>query len=599
MGNGGSSESLRAEAIGYVASLMVTEPVEVTTVTEMSDFCRIASTGSATGRSDRPQRSSRAQNATFCRITVSKKVVIFVSNELKDSRMLYPIGIQSFEDIRRGGFVYVDKTGLVHKLATTGKYYFLSRPRRFGKSLLLSTIEAYFKGKKELFDGLAIASLEKDWTEYPVLHFDFGGETYNKESSLDVTLSQQLANMETKYGVSMRFDTPSARFKDIIDAAYKSSGCQVVILIDEYDKPIIDNLSHPELREKFRETLQGFYSVMKSKDAAIRFGFLTGVTKIGKMSVFSGLNNLRDISMDARYADICGVSEADLREYFQESVSELAKANGLSKDECLRKLARMYDGYHFSEDASGVYNPFSLLNTFASMRFKEYWFETGTPSFLVKVMRQTSYDITHLSDQEADSSLLSDINSVLLNPIPLLYQSGYLTIKGFEPEMQIYHLGFPNLEVKHGFLNFLMPYYTPIGLETPMTLISRMVRDLREGDAESLMKRLDALFAKANYQIQADSEKDFQYAMYIIIELMGEYVETEHSTSNGRIDILIRTADYIYIIEIKTDSTPDKALEQIEEKGYSRPFADDPRKLFKIGVNFSKKNRRIDGWKVV
>ena len=513
--------------------------------------------------------------------------------------MLYPIGIQSFENIRRGGFVYVDKTELIHKLAATGKYYFLSRPRRFGKSLLLSTIEAYFQGKKELFDGLALASLEKDWTKHPVLHFDFGGETYHNESSLDVTLSQQLANMEAEYGVSIRFDTPSARFKDIIDAAYKNSGCQVVILIDEYDKPIIDNLSYPELREKFRETLQGFYSVMKSKDAFIRFGFLTGVTKIGKMSVFSGLNNLRDISMDSRYADICGVSETDLKKYFCESVTELAEANGLTEEECLLKLAQMYDGYHFCEDSPGVYNPFSLLNTFDSQRFKMYWFETGTPSFLVEVMRKTSYDITSLSDQEADSSLLSDINSAFLNPIPLLYQSGYLTITGFEPEMQIYHLGFPNMEVKHGFLNFLMPYYTPIGPEPPITLISRMVKDLREGNAESLMTRLDALFARANYQIQADSEKDFQYAMYIILELMGEYVETEHATSNGRIDILIRTSGYIYLIEVKTDSTPDEALAQIEEKGYARPFADDPRKIFRIGVNFSKENRRIDGWRIL
>lgn len=513
--------------------------------------------------------------------------------------MLYPIGIQSFEDIRRGGFVYVDKTGLVHKLATTGKYYFLSRPRRFGKSLLLSTIEAYFKGKKELFDGLAIASLEKDWAEYPVLHFDFGGRAYDSGDVVAKTLDNSLRKWEEEYGCENLSDIIGIRFGNVIEAAYRKTGRQVVILIDEYDKPIIDNLDRPELREKFRETLQGFYSVMKSEDAFIRFGFLTGVTKIGKMSVFSGLNNLRDISMDARYADICGVSESDIKEYFQESVSELAAANSLSEEECLLKLGRMYDGYHFCEGTSGVYNPFSLLNTFASMRFKEYWFETGTPTFLVKVMRQTTYDITSLSDQEADSSLLSDINSAFLNPVPLLYQSGYLTIKGFEPEMQIYHLGFPNLEVKHGFLNFLMPYYSPIGTEPPITLISRMVRDLRGGDAESLMTRLDALFAKANYQIQADGEKDFQYAMYIIIELMGEYVETEHSTSNGRIDILIRTADYIYIIEIKTDSTPDEALAQIEERGYARPFADDPRKLIKIGVNFSRENRRIDGWKVV
>ena len=513
--------------------------------------------------------------------------------------MLYPIGIQSFEDIRRGGYVYVDKTELIYKLAATGKYYFLSRPRRFGKSLLVSTMEAYFQGKKELFEGLAIASLEKEWVEYPVLHFDLSGESYNDESALDVTLSQHLANMEAKFGVTQRFDSYPARFKDIIDAAYGKTGRQVVILIDEYDKPVIDNLDRPELQDKMRETLRGFYGVMKGKDAFIRFGFLTGVTKLGKMSVFSDLNNLTDISMDARYTDICGVSESDLKDYFPESVKELAEANGLSEEECRQKLALMYDGYHFCEDSIGVYNPFSLLNTFGSMKFKEYWFETGTPSFLVKVMKSTSYDITSLSEQEADSSLLTDLDTVFLNPVPLLYQSGYLTIKGYDEDFQMYRLGFPNREVKHGFLNYLMRYYTPVGSETPMMLISRMTRDIRSGNAESFMTRLDALFARTNYQIQADCEKDFQYAMYIIIELMGEYVETERMTSNGRIDILIKTKDYVYVIEIKTDSTSDEALAQIDEKGYARPFTDDHRKIFKIGVNFSTSARRIDGWKVV
>lgn len=513
--------------------------------------------------------------------------------------MLYPIGIQSFEKIRRGGYVYVDKTDLIYKIATTGEYYFLSRPRRFGKSLLVSTMEAYFKGKKELFDGLAISSLEKDWTEYPVLHFDLGGETYNDESSLDVTLSQHLANMETEYGAVRRFDTHAARFKDIIDAAYRKTGSQVVILVDEYDKPVIDNLDNPELQDRMRETLRGFYGVMKSKDEFIRLGFLTGVTKIGKMSVFSDLNNLTDISLDREYADICGVSESDLKACFAESVRGLAEANGLSEKACLQKLAAMYDGYRFHPKAAGVYNPFSLLNTFKIKEFKEYWFETGTPSFLVKVMRRTSYDVTRLSCDLVGASLLTDVNTAFLNPVPLLYQSGYLTIKGFDPRYNLYTLGFPNMEVKDGFLNFLLGYYAPIQSDSTNTLISLMSMDVEAGDPEGFMTRLDALFARTSYQIQGDCEKDFQYAMYIIIELMGEYVETERATSNGRIDILIKTKDYVYVIEIKTDSTPDEALAQIEERGYARPFADDRRKIFKIGVNFSTSARRIDGWKVV
>ena len=513
--------------------------------------------------------------------------------------MLYPIGIQNFEDIRRGEYVYVDKTELIYKLAATGKYYFLSRPRRFGKSLLVSTMEAYFQGKKELFEGLAIASLEKEWTEYPVLHFDLSGVAYNHEDVIEKVLDNALCKWEREYGSENNSGIPGIRFGNVIEAAYQKTGHQVVILIDEYDKPVIDNLDRPELQDKMRETLRGFYGVMKGKDAFIRFGFLTGVTKLGKMSVFSDLNNLTDISLDKEYSDICGVSETDLKAYFTESVKELAETNELTEEECRKKLAQMYDGYHFHQKAIGVYNPFSLLNTFKVKEFREYWFETGTPSFLVKVMKSTSYDITSLSEQEADSSLLTDLDTVFLNPVPLLYQSGYLTIKGYDEDFQMYRLGFPNMEVKHGFLNYLMRYYTPVGSETPMMLISRMTRDIRSGNAESFMTRLDALFARANYQIQADCEKDFQYAMYIIIELMGEYVETERTTSNGRIDILIKTKDYVYVIEIKTDSTPDEALAQIEEKGYARPFTDDHRKIFKIGVNFSTSARRIDGWKVV
>ena len=513
--------------------------------------------------------------------------------------MLYPIGIQSFEKIRKGGYVYVDKTDLIYKIVQTGQYYFLSRPRRFGKSLLLSTMEAYFKGERELFDGLAIASLEKDWTEYPVLHFDLGGASYADMDALNDKLGRQLDALESRFGVVKKYKTLAVRFDNLIECAFNRTGHQVVILVDEYDKPVIDNIDNPDLQDKMRETLRGFYGVMKSKDAFIRFGFLTGVTKIGKMSVFSDLNNLKDISMDGRYTDICGVSETDLKNYFAGSVKELTDANNLSEEECYRKLSLMYDGYHFCEDSIGIYNPFSLLNTFDSLKFKEYWFETGTPSFIVKVMRNTSYDVTRLSSDLVGSSLLTDVNTAILNPVPLLYQSGYLTIKGFDPRYNLYTLGFPNMEVKDGFLNFLLGYYAPIQSDSTNTLISLMSMDVEAGNPESFITRLDALFARTDYRIQGDCEKDFQYAMYIIIELMGEYVETERTTSNGRIDILIKAKDYIYIIEIKTDSNPDEALAQIEEKGYARPFADDRRKIFKIGVNFSTANRRIDGWKVV
>ena len=512
--------------------------------------------------------------------------------------MLYPIGIQDFEKIRKDGFVYVDKTDLVYKMAQKGGYYFLSRPRRFGKSLLVSTLEAYFSGKKELFDSLAIAELEKNWIQYPVLRFDLSGKQYKSISDLTEILFQHLVKFEILYGVKPQFESPEARFKDVIDAAYAKTGLGVVILIDEYDKPIVDSLGDEKLNESFRSLLQGFYGVMKAKDACIKFGFLTGVTKIGKLSIFSGLNNLKDISMDARYTDICGISEKDLKKYFGESVKELAVANDLSVKETYTQLAEMYDGYHFCEDSPGIYNPFSLLNTLDSKRFREYWFETGTPSFLVKMMKETSYDVTRLSGDEVGSSLLTNVDSAFANPVPFLYQAGYLTIKDYDKEYKLYKVGFPNKEVKDGFLNYLLNFYAPVQAESTDALISRMSRDIRSGNAEGFMQKLEALFAKTSYQIQGDSEKDFQYAMYIILELMGEYVEVEKATSNGRIDVLLQTREYIYIIEIKINDTAEAALQQIEEKAYARRFADDKRKIFKIGVRFSTEGRCIDSWKL-
>lgn len=512
--------------------------------------------------------------------------------------MLYPIGIQSFDKIREGGYAYVDKTALVWKIVKSGGYYFLSRPRRFGKSLLVSAMEAYFSGKRELFGGLAIEKLEQDWIEYPVLHIDFTGKDYNDVSVLDKALDDYLSKWEVEYGSVNRSDVAGIRFGNVIEAAAAKTGQQVVILIDEYDKPVIDNFGKGQILDDIRSRLQGFYSVMKAKDQYIRFGFLTGVTKIGKLSVFSGLNNLKDISMDARYNDICGVSTEELERYFGESVAELAEANGLTAEQCRTKLAEMYDGYHFCEDSVGIYNPFSLLNTFDSQQFKEYWFETGTPTFLVQVMKETSYDVTRLADEEADSALLTDIETYKENPVPLLYQSGYLTIKGYDPDFGIYHLGFPNQEVKHGFLNFLMKYYAPVGARSSMTLIARMTRAIRSGKPEEFMSQLESLFARTPYQIQGDSEKDFQYAMFIILELMGEYVEVERQTSDGRIDILVQTKDYVYIIEIKINGTAEAALRQVEDKGYARGFVSGKRKVFKIGVSFSTDKRCIDEWKV-
>ena len=519
-----------------------------------------------------------------------------------DEDMLYPIGIQNFEKIRKEGYTYVDKTALIHRLATTGTYYFLSRPRRFGKSLLVSTMEAYFKGKKELFEGLAMEQLEQDWTEYPVLHLDLNGKEYDSPQALTKNINYYLSLWDKELAT----DTSSVndieiRFKQIIDIACEKTGKKVVILIDEYDKPIVDNLGNPELADNFKKTLQGFYSVLKAKDGQIRFGFLTGVSKIGKLNVFSTLNNLTDISLNADYADICGISGTELRKYFDESICELASMHSMTKDECYVKLKSMYDGYHFDKNMKvGVYNPFSILNTFYSREFGEYWFETGTPTLLVDVMKQTSFDVTTLSDNIIVPAMtLNGMQDIVNKPVPLFFQTGYLTIKGYDNEYNEYRLGFPNDEVKNGFLNFIYSYYVPVNPADDSTTTSQLAKALKAGDPYTFMRTLDALFANTTYQIQGDSEKNFQYAMYIIMELLGEYVQAERATSNGRIDLLLQTKDYIYIIEVKIDNSADVALQQIEEKGYAKPFVNDPRKIFKIGVSFSTENRRIEDWKVI
>lgn len=494
----------------------------------------------------------------------------------------------------------MDKTAEIYKLAKEGRYYFLSRPRRFGKSLLVSTMEAYFSGRKELFSGLAIEKLEAEWKQHPVLHLDLSGVSYTDESVLERVLSDKLAKWETLYGAVNTSDILGLRFKEVIEAAYNKTGNQVAILIDEYDKPIIDNLGNEPTLSHLRSTLQGFYSVMKSMDARIRFGFLTGVTKIGKMSVFSGLNNLNDISMIPDYVDICGVSETELHEYFDESISELSSANEMSREECYVKLKSMYDGYHFCEDSIGIYNPFSLLNTFQNKKFREYWFETGTPGFLVEVMRKTSFDVTTLENQTVDSTLMSNADAIFENPVPYLFQSGYLTITGYNDMFRLYQLGFPNQEVKNGFLNCLLKYYVPMSPDmSGTTLIYQLWHSITEGNPKSFMQILSSLFANTSYQIQGETEKDFQYAMYIISALLGEYVQVERTTSNGRIDLIIQTKEFIYIFELKVNADADVALRQIDEKGYARPFEGDSRKLFKIGVNFSTATRRIEDWKIV
>ena len=512
--------------------------------------------------------------------------------------MKYPIGIQNFEKLRTDGYVYVDKTAFIYKLANEGSYYFLSRPRRFGKSLLVSTMSAYFSGRRDLFKGLAIEQLEKTWEAYPIMHLDLNTDRYDRKEVLEQRLNLFLSKWEKDYGRDINEVTLSQRFEGIIQRVAEKEGRRVVILVDEYDKPMLQAIGNDSLQEEFRNILKAFYGALKSQDAYIRFAFLTGVTKFGKVSVFSDLNNLTDISMDARYQAVCGITEKEMHEYFEEGIHGIEEKYGISYDEACLRLKKRYDGYHFVEDSEGVYNPFSLLNTFSSQKFGSYWFETGTPTFLVQLLQRDKFYLPDLTGQEVSADFLNSIDSMDKSPVPIIYQSGYLTIKNYDERFKIYTLGYPNDEVEEGFTSFLLPFYTHADDSGCPMFIGNFVRDLERGKIDDFMKRMSVLFADTDYKIVGDAELYFQNAFYLITKLLGFYTDVERTISDGRIDMIAKTKDFIYIFEFKYDQNAEAALHQINEKDYAKPFAADKRKLYKIGVNFSRQHRCIDDWKV-
>ena len=510
--------------------------------------------------------------------------------------MLYPIGIQNFEKLRKEGCVYVDKTALMYKMVKEGNYYFLSRPRRFGKSLLISTLEAYFLGKKELFEGLAVAELEKDWVEYPVLHLDLNTKKYDSIEALESILDIFLCEWEKKYGSWEKETDFSSRFEGTIRRAKEKTGRNVVILVDEYDKPMLQAIGNDELQKAYRDTLKSFYGALKSQDACIKFALLTGVTKFGKVSVFSDLNNLKDISMSQYYYDLCGITEKELHHYFDDEVGQLAQMNNQTKEEAYDRLKEEYDGYHFTYDTPGMYNPFSILWTLSERRYGSYWFETGTPTFLVELLQKADYNLEEMAGIEADTDMLGSIFNDD-NPIPVIYQSGYLTIKDYDREFGLYKLGFPNREVENGFMKFLLPFYTAKRNTSSSFEIGCFVKDIKSGNAEGFMQRLQSFFAGAKFdQIARDTENWFQNVVFIVTRLCGLYIEAEHQTSNGRIDLVLKTDKYIYVMELKYDGTAEEALRQIDDKGYALPWQSDGRTVIKVGANFSSSLRRLDGW---
>ena len=448
--------------------------------------------------------------------------------------MKYPIGIQNFEEIRRNGYVYVDKTRWMWKMIDEGKYYFLSRPRRFGKSLTVSTLEAFFLGQRELFKGLYADTVEWDWQQYPILHIDLNVKKYEAEDDLHKILNRHLEQWEKLYDSPYGDRDLEERFLQVVELAFKQTGRQVVILVDEYDKPLLQAIGNDKLQSSFRSTLKAFYGALKSCDRYIKFAFLTGVTKFGKVSVFSDLNNLKDISMLPKYANICGISEQELHDYFDDSVTALASSNDITKEECYERLRLDFDGYHFNEyTKEGIYNPFSLLNTFDSGVFRDYWFETGTPSFLVYQLKKTGYPLDNMTEDELSADTLNSIDIMDENPLPLLYQSGYLTIKNYDPEFKTYRLGYPNREVREGFTKYLYPFYTPKTQDLGQFAIVHFVKDIRSGRAEDFMTRLSDFFSKGDYQVMGRLEIYLQNTLNVIFNLMGLYVEVERHTTTA------------------------------------------------------------------
>ena len=515
---------------------------------------------------------------------------------------LLPIGIQDFEKLRKDRYVYVDKTEFVYNLAHTKCPYFLSRPRRFGKSLLISTLEAYFLGKKELFEGLAIEKLEKDWFEYPVLKFDFNGQNYAEPEALNRVIDFHLSKWETIYDCAGSIQSLELRFATIIETACKKTGRRVVVLVDEYDKSLLETMTlDSKMIEKNRAIFKGLFGQLNSMDAYIQFVLFTGVTKFSKVSIFSDLNQLIDITLDRAYGSICGITQEELESNFNPEIKALESHYNMTHDECLAELKRMYDGYHFCMECPDIYNPFSLINAFYKKDFGSYWFASGTPTFLIEKLNAVNFDARKFIDtvkvSEAD---LSDYRPENPDPVPLFYQSGYLTIKDWNLRQRSYKLGFPNAEVQYGFLNALAPTYLKVQDKPAPFNIDILDDAVEEGDADGIRDWFTALFALLPYPASGDldsiTEQSFQNVIYISLLVLGKYCRTEVHSTKGRADCIVETPDYVYIFEFKRDGCAADALKQIEEQGYAKPYATDKRKMIKVGVNFSSSERNIVEW---
>lgn len=510
----------------------------------------------------------------------------------------YPVGIQSFSSLREGGYAYVDKTKYIRSLLKSGKYFFLSRPRRFGKSLFLSTLEAYFKAQRELFKGLDIDKCETDWKARPVIKLSFNTIDLQLEDALRKYISSVFSEYEDHYGITLKDDALSRRFEVLIRTAYETSGRKAAILVDEYDAPLLNTLENEKLNSSNREILKSIFSVLKNADEYIHFAFVTGISRFSHTSLFSGANNLKDISLRDEYAAICGITEDELKAVFTPGIEELAKSKNTTTDEMLATLKENYDGYHFSKNSPDIYNPFSILNALDAKEITDYWFRSGTASFLLNVLKRDNFYLPELDCTESIESDLSAKESYLQNPIALLYEAGYMTIKKYDEELDLYTLGLPNKEVATSFSEALMPIYSALDLMDCRNSFIKMRKAIMKGEADDFMRHLQT-FLKGNPYSNtelAERETYFKNNIYIVCKALGFMPRNEEETCNSRMDIMLRTRRFIYIFELKTDGKAEKGMKQIEEKGYALPYLDEGKTIIRIAANYSSKDNNIDSW---
>ena len=519
---------------------------------------------------------------------------------MEDLQRLYPIGIQTFSKIREGNYLYIDKTEYVYRMThSASSYMFLSRPRRFGKSLLTSTLHSYFSGRKELFHGLAMEKLEKEWTEYPVLHFDMSTAKHADSEQLLQELNLKLYGYEQIYGRLEEEVNPNQRLMGLIKRAYEQTGKKVVVLIDEYDAPLLDVVHERENLDVLRNIMRNFYSPLKACDPYLRYVFLTGITKFSQLSIFSELNNIKNISMDESYAAICGISEDEIRLQMKDDLEGLAKKLEITPEEALMKLKENYDGYHFTSPSPDIYNPFSLLNAFADGKFGSYWFGSGTPTYLVKMLNKFGVKPSEIGRRQLKSSVFDAPTETMTDAVPLLYQSGYITIKDYNKMLDLYTLDIPNKEVRLGLMESLLPYYVNNKTPEATTMVAYLFYDIQNGDMDAALHRLQEFLSTIPYCDNTRFEGHYQQVFYIIFSLLGYYVDVEVRTPRGRVDIVLRTKTTLYVMELKLDKSAGEAMEQIDLKNYPERFALCGLPVVKVAVSFDSERCTIGGWEII